>query len=135
MHNTIHNYTKHPIIYIVRGENNTDLNNKGLFMGATSLCRKLILQTAAFFVQLHHWILALFGQNGTLASLLKSKRSVQYVLLFGVHCRLRKQKRHTSSEAFKAVAVAFPTSCPSCPPFALLLETVERPRSCKTCKY
>lgn len=45
------------------------LHDKALFMGAPRLCRQLILQAAALLIQLHHRVLAIFGQNRTLTTL------------------------------------------------------------------
>lgn len=45
------------------------LHDKALFMGAPGLCWQLIFQAAAFLIQFHHGVLAVFRQDGTLSAL------------------------------------------------------------------
>lgn len=47
----------------------THLHDKAFFMGAPRLRRQLILQAAALLIQLHHRVLAIFGQDRTLTAL------------------------------------------------------------------
>lgn len=54
----------------------THLHDETLFMGASCLCRQLVLQAAAFLIQLHHRVLPMLGQDRTLVILLIARRQV-----------------------------------------------------------
>lgn len=42
------------------------LHDKAFVMAATSLRDELIFETSTLLIELHHWILAMFCQNGAL---------------------------------------------------------------------
>lgn len=47
----------------------THLHDKALFVGASRLCRQLVLQAAALLIQLHYRVFTIFGQDRTLTAL------------------------------------------------------------------
>ena len=85
------------------------LHDETLLVGPPGLFRQLVLQTAPLFVQLHHRVLAIFGQNRTLTALLKS-RNVGYrpssaKVHFGGEIIGQSAKEGTFSDAVEAGTV------------------------------